>query len=80
MAQQPPPPVFADAREEFNRLVEQGVIAFGMLAIVLQGVVFAYFFPLFYRHRGGGSPVVMNPDIRARYKELQEAIISRGGV
>jgi len=59
---------------------EQPVMAFGMLAIVLQGVVFAYFFPLFYRHRGGGSPVVMNPDIRARYKELQEAIISRGGV
>lgn len=55
-------------------------MSFGMLAIVLQGVVFAYFFPLFYRHRGGGSPVVMNPDIRARYKELQEAIISRGGV
>jgi len=31
---------------------------FGMLAILLQAVVFSYFYPLFYRNVGGGNPVV----------------------
>lgn len=35
----------------------QPIMPFGMLSIVLQGAVFAYFFPLYYRHKGGGSPV-----------------------
>ena len=30
-------------------------MAFGVLAMVLQGIVFAYFYPLFYRHKGGGT-------------------------
>ncbi len=33
-------------------------MAFGVLAMVLQGIVFAYFYPLFYRHKGGGHPVI----------------------
>jgi hypothetical protein len=33
------------------------IMAFGILAIILQGIVFAYFYPLFYRHVGGGVPV-----------------------
>ena len=33
------------------------IMAFGVLAMVLQGIVFAYFYPLFYRHKGGGHPV-----------------------
>lgn len=33
------------------------IMAFGILAIILQGIVFAYFYPLFYRHVGGGAPV-----------------------
>ncbi|MBV1856788.1 MAG: hypothetical protein KUG77_00150 [Nannocystaceae bacterium] len=35
----------------------QPLMPFGMAAVTLQGVVFAYFYPLFYRHIGGGSPV-----------------------
>ena len=34
------------------------IIPFGMLAIILQGAVFAYFYPLYYRHRGGGASVL----------------------
>jgi hypothetical protein len=34
------------------------IMPFGMLAVFLQGIVFAYFYPLYYRHRGGGSPAV----------------------
>jgi len=34
------------------------VMPFGMLAILLQAVVFAYFYPLFYRNVGGGNPIV----------------------
>jgi len=34
------------------------IMAFGMIAMVLQGVVFAWFYPLYYRHRGGGHPIV----------------------
>lgn len=34
------------------------IMPFGILAVVLQGVVFAYFYPLFYRQKGGGHPVV----------------------
>ena len=33
------------------------IMPFGVLAIILQGAVFAYFYPLFYKHKGGGSPV-----------------------
>ncbi len=33
------------------------IMPFGVLAMVLQGIVFAYFYPLFYRHKGGGHPV-----------------------
>ena len=32
---------------------------FGILAIILQGIVFAYFYPLFYRHKNGGTPVLL---------------------
>ena len=32
------------------------IIPFGMLAILLQAIVFAWFYPLFYRHARGGSP------------------------
>lgn len=31
---------------------------FGVLAMILQGVVFAYFYPLFYKHKGGGHPIL----------------------
>jgi hypothetical protein len=34
------------------------IMPFGVLAMVLQGVVFAYFYPLFYRHKREGHPVV----------------------
>lgn len=34
------------------------IMAFGLLAMVLQGAVFSYFYPLFYRHKGGGHPTV----------------------
>ena len=33
------------------------IMPFGILAIILQGIVFAYFYPLFYRHKNGGNPV-----------------------
>lgn len=33
------------------------IIPFGMLAVILQAIVFAYFYPLFYRHVGGGAPL-----------------------
>ena len=33
------------------------IMPFGILSMFLQGAVFAYFYPLFYRHKGGGSPV-----------------------
>ena len=34
------------------------IMFFGMLAVVLQAVVFAYFYPLFYKHAGGGNPIL----------------------
>jgi len=34
------------------------MIPFGILAMLLQGLVFAWFYPLFYRHVGGGKPVL----------------------
>lgn len=34
------------------------IIPFGILAMLLQGIVFAWFYPLFYRHVGGGRPIV----------------------
>ncbi len=34
------------------------IMPFGILAVILQGVVFAYFYPLFYKHKGGGHPVL----------------------
>jgi len=33
------------------------IMIFGMAAILLQGAVFAFFYPLYYRHKGGGNPV-----------------------
>ncbi len=33
------------------------IMPFGMAAVVIQGLVFAYFYPLFYRHKGGGHPI-----------------------
>lgn len=33
------------------------IMPFGVLAMILQGVVFAYFYPLFYKHKGGGHPI-----------------------
>lgn len=36
----------------------QPIMPFGMLAIVLQAIVFAYFYPLYYQHRGGGNPLL----------------------
>jgi hypothetical protein len=32
------------------------IMPFGVLTMILQGVVFAYFYPLFYKHKGGGHP------------------------
>ncbi len=34
------------------------IMPFGMLAVSVQGIVFAYFYPLYYRHRGGGHPLL----------------------
>lgn len=34
------------------------IMPFGMFAVVSQGLVFSYLFPLYYRHRGGGHPVL----------------------
>ncbi len=34
------------------------VMPFGMLAILLQAIVFAWFYPLFYQHLGGGRPII----------------------
>lgn len=33
------------------------IMAFGITAILLQAIVFTYFYPLYYRHKGGGHPV-----------------------
>lgn len=30
------------------------IMPFGMLAVIVQAIVFAYFYPLYYRHRKGG--------------------------
>lgn len=37
---------------------ETPIMPFGILAIILQGVVFAYFYPIFYKHKGGGNPII----------------------
>lgn len=37
---------------------EQPIILLGMLTMLIQGVVFAYFYPIYYRHAGGGHPVL----------------------
>ena len=34
------------------------IMPLGMAAVLLQAVVFAYFYPLFYRHQGGGHPIL----------------------
>ena len=34
------------------------IMPFGMFAICLQGIVLAYFYPIFYRHKGGGNPLL----------------------
>ena len=33
------------------------IMPFGMLAVILQAIVFAYFYPLFLRHVDGGHPL-----------------------
>ena len=33
------------------------IMPFGMAAVLIQGIVFAYFYPLFYAHKGGGHPI-----------------------
>lgn len=35
----------------------QPIMHFGILAVLLQGIVFAYFYPLYYRHKNGGHPI-----------------------
>lgn len=40
----------------FTRL--EPIMPFGISAIILQGIVFAYFYPLFYKHKNGGNPVL----------------------
>ena len=35
----------------------QPIMALGITAVVIQGIVFAYLYPLYYRTFGGGSPV-----------------------
>ena len=37
----------------------QPIMPLGMLAIILQAIVFAYFFPIYYRHVGGGNPIAL---------------------
>ena len=34
------------------------IMGLGMLAIVLQAAVFAWFFPLFLKHKNGGNPII----------------------
>lgn len=34
------------------------IMPLGILAITLQGIVFAYFFPIYLTHKGGGNTVV----------------------
>ena len=34
------------------------IMAFGVTAVLVQAIVFAYFYPLFYRHVGGGNPLL----------------------
>ncbi len=34
------------------------IMPFGMLSVILQAIVFAYFFPLFLKHKGGGNTLV----------------------
>ena len=34
------------------------IMGFGILAMIFQGAVFSYFYPLFYRHMAGGNPVI----------------------
>ena len=33
----------------------QPLIPFGLAALLFQGLVFSYFYPLYYRHKGGGN-------------------------
>jgi hypothetical protein len=33
------------------------IVPLGMIAVLLQGVVFSYFYPIYYRHKNGGHPV-----------------------
>ena len=45
---------YAEMTGGFGR--EEPIIALGFLSMILQGLVFAYFFPLFLKHRAGKSP------------------------
>lgn len=37
---------------------QEPIMSFGMFAIIVQGIVFSYFYPLFYKHKGGGNPII----------------------
>lgn len=37
---------------------DEPIMWFGMFAMLLQGTVFAYFYPIYYRHMGGGNPFI----------------------
>lgn len=37
---------------------QEPIMPFGIIAIILQGIVLAYFYPLFYKHKNGGNPLV----------------------
>jgi len=36
----------------------QPIMPLGMTAVMLQAAIFAYFYPLYYHHKGGGPPLV----------------------
>ena len=36
---------------------EEPIMPFGMTAVIVQALVFAYFYPMYYRAVGGGHPV-----------------------
>jgi hypothetical protein len=37
---------------------EAPIMPFGMLAVILQGIVFAYLFPIFLQHKGAGNTIL----------------------
>ena len=50
--------LFHDKYVEMGALTRgEPIMPFGVLAIILQGIVFSYFYPLYYKHKGGGHPL-----------------------